>query len=159
MGGEFGMWEEWNSEKSLPWDEADRFPHRGIRRFVRDLNGVYRREPPLYELDYDPSGFRWIDCNDNENSVFSLLRRSRDGLDLLVAVVNFTPMPREGYRIGVPEAGVYLEILNSDSVAYEGSNVGNSGAVESEAVAAHGHAQSLRLTLPPLGALYLKWQR
>ena len=102
MGGEFGMWEEWNSEVSLPWDQAaDLPPYRGISRFVRDLNGVYRREPPLYELDYDPSGFSWIDCNDNENSVFSLLRRSRDGFDMIVVVVNFTPVPRQGYRIGV----------------------------------------------------------
>jgi len=159
MGNEFGHWREWNENEALPWEHVGAFPHAGIQRFVRDLNEVYRREPPLHELDHDPAGFAWIDCNDNENSVFSFVRRSRSAAEALVAVVNFTPVPRMGYRIGVPAPGVYRELLNSDAEIYGGTNVGNAGAVETEAVPAHGYPQSLRLVLPPLGALYLKWQR
>jgi 1,4-alpha-glucan branching enzyme len=132
-------------------------PHAGILRFVRDLNALYRREPPLHELDFDPAGFQWIDCNDNENSVFSFIRRSRAASDLMVVVVNFTPVPREGYRIGVPKPGTYGEVLNSDAEAYGGGNTGNAGAVATEAIPSHGHEQSLRLFLPPLGCLFLKW--
>jgi 1,4-alpha-glucan branching enzyme len=159
MGGEFGQWSEWSENESLPWGIIDEFPHRGIRRFVGDLHEVYRREPPLSEVDFDPAGFQWIDCNDNENSVFSFFRRARDVRDVIVVVLNFTPVPRAGYRIGVPFEGIYLEVLNSDAEIYGGSNMGNAGAVRTEPLAAHGHPQSLRLTLPPLGCLYLKWQR
>src|SRR5262249_20293396 len=108
-----------------------------------------------YEIDFDYTGFQWIDCNDNENSVFSFIRRSRDG-DLVVAIVNFTPVPREGYRIGVPYGGGWTGMLNSDGAADGGSNVGNGGYVASEPIVSHGHADSLRLTLPPLGFLLLK---
>ena len=125
-------------------------------RFVRDLNRTYQQQPAFFEVDFDPAGFQWIDCNDNENSVFSLVRRARDASDFLVFVFNFTPVPRDRYRIGVPEAGDYAEILNSDSSTYGGTNVGNAGHVTSEAVAAHGFDQSLSLTIPPLGCLYLK---
>jgi 1,4-alpha-glucan branching enzyme len=159
MGGEFGQWSEWSHAGSLPWGVIEEFPHRGLRRFVADLHRIYRNEPPLHEVDFDPSGFLWIDCNDNENSVFSLFRRGRDPHDVIVVVLNFTPVPREGYRVGVPFPGTYLEILNSDAEVYGGSNTGNGGAVQTEPLAAHGHAQSLRLVLPPLGCLYLKWQR
>jgi 1,4-alpha-glucan branching enzyme len=159
MGNEFGQWREWNENEGLPWEHVGAFPHAGIQRFVRDLNEVYRREPPLHELDHDPAGFEWIDCNDNENSVFSFVRRGRSAADAVVVVVNFTPVPRMGYRIGVPAAGIYRELLNSDAEIYGGTNTGNAGAVESEPVPSHGHAQSLRLVLPPLGSLYLKWQR
>jgi 1,4-alpha-glucan branching enzyme len=158
MGSEFGHWREWNENEALPWEHVDAFPHAGIRRFVRDLNDIYRREPPLHELDHDPAGFAWIDCNDNENSVFSFVRRGRSPADALVVVVNFTPVPRMGYRIGVPAPGVYRELLNSDAEIYGGTNTGNAGIVSTEPVPAHGHPQSLRLVLPPLGSLYLKWQ-
>ena len=159
MGGEFGQWTEWSESASLPWDIVEHFPHQGLQRFVRDLHALYRREPPLHEVDFDPAGFHWIDCNDNENSVFSFFRRARSPHDIVVVVLNFTPVPREGYRIGVPFEGTYLELLNSDAEVYGGSNMGNGGAVTTEPVSAHGHAQSLRLVLPPLSCLYLKWQR
>jgi 1,4-alpha-glucan branching enzyme len=159
MGGEFGQWLEWDEDTSLPWHVVDEPPHRGIRRFVKDLTHLYRRELPLHEADYDPSGFQWIDCNDSDNSVVSFIRRSREGNDIIIVVVNFTPVVREGYRVGVPGAGLYVELLNSDSEIYGGSNKGNAGAVHSEAIPAHGFPQSLRLVLPPLAIVFLKWQR
>jgi 1,4-alpha-glucan branching enzyme len=158
MGSEIGQWREWNHDASLDWQLLDEPIHAQLRRFVQDLNHTYRKEPSLSELDFDAAGFQWIDCNDNENSVFSLVRRARDASDFLVLVFNFTPVPRRGYRIGVPEAGDYAEILNSDSSVYGGSNVGNSGHVASETVATHGFEQSLSLTVPPLACLYLKKQ-
>jgi 1,4-alpha-glucan branching enzyme len=123
---------------------------------VQDLNRVYASEPPLYDLDFDSAGFQWIDCDDNENSVVSFIRKSREGSRFVVAVLNFTPMPRNGYRIGVPAAGPYLELINSDGEAYGGANLGNGGVIFAEPVAAHGFHDSLRLTLPPLGFLLLK---
>ncbi len=156
MGAELGQWTEWNEEAALPWEHLHEFPHGGMQRYIRDLNALYAREPALHEVDFDPSGFQWIDCNDNENSVFSFFRRAKGDGSVIVVVVNFTPVPRSGYRIGVPRAGTYRELLNSDAEAYGGSNRGNAGAVESEAVPAHGLGQSLRLTLPPLATLFLK---
>jgi 1,4-alpha-glucan branching enzyme len=117
---------------------------------------MYRREPALHEVDYDPHGFEWIDCNDNEHSVFSFLRRARDADDFVVVVINFTPVPRAAYRVGVPRAGAYRELLNTDSEIYGGSNMGNGGAVQAEDVAAHGRPCSLSLVLPPLACLVLK---
>ena len=124
-----------------------------------DLNWHYRAEPSLHQLDFDPHGFSWIDCNDNENSVVSLLRFARDRRDFLALVFNFTPVPRMHYRIGVPETGFYTELLNSDAAIYGGTNVGNGGGLETEPAAAHGFEQSLQLTVPPLGCLYLKRRR
>ena len=121
-----------------------------------DLNRTYAAEPALHEVDFDSTGFQWIDCNDSENSVVSFIRRARDPNDFLVALLNFTPVPRDGYRIGVPAAGAYTELLNSDGDVYGGSNLGNGGVVFTEPIASHGHAQSLHLTLPPLGFLLLK---
>jgi len=159
MGGEIGQLREWNHDASLDWQLLDEPLHAELHRFVSDLNHTYQREAALFERDYDPAGFQWIDCNDNENSVFSLIRRARDDEDFLVLVFNFTPIPRYAYRIGVPSAGEYTEILNSDSSAYGGSNVGNQGTVRTEPVASHGFDQSLALTVPPLGCLYLKRHR
>ena len=156
MGSEIGQWREWNHDDSLDWALLDQSIHGQLHRFVQDLNHTYQKEPALFELDFDAAGFQWIDCNDNENSVFSLVRRAGDEREFLVLVFNFTPVPRYGYRIGVPAAGDYVEILNSDSSTYGGSNVGNSGHVATEPVAAHGFEQSLSLTVPPLGCLYLK---
>jgi 1,4-alpha-glucan branching enzyme len=156
MGGEFGQGREWNFDSSLDWHLLDEPLHAGIRQFVKDLNRTYMSERALYQVDFDAAGFQWIDCNDSENSVVSFLRRAKDGADFVVAIVNFTPVPRNGYRIGVPAAGPYLEIVNSDSEAYGGSNVGNGGVVFTEPIASHGHEQSLRLSLPPLGFLLLK---
>jgi 1,4-alpha-glucan branching enzyme len=156
MGTEFGQRREWNYDRSLDWHLLDQPFHRGLKTFVSDLNRVYTAEPGLHQVDFDPSGFSWIDCNDNENSTLSFIRRGRDGQAPIVAVLNFTPVQRDGYRIGVPVAGVYTELLNSDAEAYGGGNVGNSGAVETEPIAAHGHPQSLRLKLPALSCLLLK---
>jgi 1,4-alpha-glucan branching enzyme len=155
MGGEFGQGREWNYDSSLDWHLLAQPLHRGLRLYVSDLNRVYASEPALHELDFDPAGFQWIDCNDNENSVVSFIRRSKSG-EVVVALLNFTPVPRDGYRIGVPAAGAYNELINSDAEAYAGGNLGNAGVVYTEAIPSHGHEQSLRLNLPPLGFLLLK---
>ena len=156
MGCEFGPWLEWNYDQSLDWHALEYPLHKGLRLFVQDLNRVYRSERALFEVDFDGSGFQWIDCNDSENSVVSFIRRAKDGANYLVAVANFTPVPRDGYLIGVPDAGPYVELVNSDADIYGGSNLGNAGTIFTEPLAAHGYQQSLRLTLPPLGFLLLK---
>ena len=156
MGAEFGQWREWNHDRSLDWHLLDDPSHAALRRFVQDLNWHYHAEPALYDCDFDPSGFRWIDCNDNENSVVSMLRFARDRRDFLVMIFNFTPVPRAQYRIGVPDPGWYAELVNSDASVYGGSNVGNGGGIASEPVPAHGFDQSIRVTIPPLACLYLK---
>jgi 1,4-alpha-glucan branching enzyme len=159
MGGEFGQGREWNHDESLDWHLLGVPRHAGLQRFVRDLNHVYAAEPALYEVDFDGEGFRWIDCNDSDNSVVSLIRRAKGGRSFVVAVLNFTPVTRQAYRIGVPEAGVYEEVLNSDADFYGGGNVGNAGAIATEPVKAHGFDQSLALQLPPLGFLLLRPRR
>ena len=159
MGAEFGQRSEWDHDRSLDWHLLAEPVHGALRRFVRDLNHVYVAEPALYEVDFEGRGFRWIDCNDSDNSIVSFLRSAKGDREAVIAVVNFTPVPREGYRIGVPEAGVYAELLNSDADLYGGGNVGNGGAVASEPIAAHGFDQSIDLVLPPLGFLLLKLRR
>ncbi len=156
MGCEFGQGAEWNHDHSLDWHLLGEPLHAGLQRFVRDLNRTYAAEPALHEVDFDGSGFRWIDCNDSDNSVVSLIRTAKEGRESVIAVVNFTPVPRDGYRIGVPAPGVYVELLNSDAGTYGGGDVGNGGAVASDPIAAHGFDQSLKLVLPPLGFLLLK---
>ena len=127
-----------------------------MQRYVRQVNAFLATEPALHEADFDGRGFRWIDCSDNENSVVSLMRTARDPHDFVVMVFNFTPVPRYEYRIGVPEPGYYAELMNSDAAIYGGSDVGNSGGVNAEAVDTHGFDYSIPLTLPPLGCLLLK---
>jgi 1,4-alpha-glucan branching enzyme len=156
MGAEFGQWHEWNHDRSLDWHLLHDPAHASLKRFVQDLNWHYAAEPALYERDFTPDGFSWIDCNDNENSIVSMARFARDRRDCLVMIFNFTPVPREEYRLGVPWPGRYAEILNSDSGIYGGSNIGNLGGVETVSVASHGFDQSLTLTVPPLGCIYLK---
>ena len=156
MGGEFGQWWEWNHDDSLQWHLCQHEQHVGLQRYVRDLNWLYRNEPALYEIDYDWTGFQWIDINDTENSVISFLRKARDSNNQVVCVCNFTPVPRHGYRIGVPTLGHYRELLNSDAETYGGSNLGNGGGVMAEPIAAHGFPNSVVLTLPPLSVLYFK---
>ena len=156
MGSEFGQGREWNHDHSLDWHLLDKPLHAGIRRFVQDLNRIYRDEPALHEVDFEGTGFSWIDCNDSENSVVSLIRRAKDGRAPVIAVLNFTPVQRDGYRIGVPQPGAYTELLNSDAEIYGGCNVGNGGVVTTEPITAHGYPQSLRLTLPALSCLLLK---
>jgi len=156
MGSELGQMREWNHDRSLEWHLLDDPLHAGLRRFVQALNWHYHAEPSLHQLDFDPAGFRWIECNDAENSVVSFVRYARDRRDFTVMICNFTPVPRAEYRIGVPEPGHYAELLNSDAGSYGGGDVGNGGGVDSEPVAAHGFEQSLRLVVPPLGCLLLK---
>jgi 1,4-alpha-glucan branching enzyme len=156
MGGEFGQWREWHHGRSLDWHLLDDDLHAGLRRYVQALNGVYAREPALHEVDFEPAGFRWIDCHDNENSIVSFVRYARHPADCVVAVFNFTPVPRADYRVGVPAAGYYAELVNSDSTVFGGSNLGNAGGLRTEPVAAHGFDQSVRLRVPPLGCLFLK---
>ncbi|MCC7043815.1 MAG: alpha amylase C-terminal domain-containing protein, partial [Acidobacteria bacterium] len=153
MGMEIGAWREWNHDDSLEWSLLQLPPHGGMQRFMRDLNDVYRHEPALHEVDFEPAGFSWIDCNDYESSVISFVRRARDPRRFVVAVLNFTPIVRTDYRIGVPEPGYYQERINSDAVWYGGGNVGNEGGLHTEPIPAHGHAQSLRLAIPPLAGL------
>jgi 1,4-alpha-glucan branching enzyme len=159
MGNELGQWREWNHDDSLDWHLLAEPAHRGIQQWVRDLNECYRREPALHEVDFEPRGFEWIDCSDHEGSVVSFIRRARDPRDFIVVVMNFTPVPRRDYAIGVPEAGRYTELLNSDAAIYGGSNLGNGGSVPSRPVEAHHRPHSLRLLVPPLACLLLKPER
>jgi 1,4-alpha-glucan branching enzyme len=156
MGGEIGQWQEWNHDASLDWHLLEFFPHATLQRWVEDLNKTYRQIPALHELDLSPEGFEWIDCCDSENSVLSILRRSRSNPDQMVVVVlNFTPVPRYNYMIGVPRRGRWREILNSDSPLYGGSGQGNMGGVDAAPIPLHGRRWSVNLTLPPLGAVFL----
>jgi 1,4-alpha-glucan branching enzyme len=155
MGGEFGQRREWSHDRSLDWHLLDTGPfHKGLQLLVRDLNALHRREVALHQLDSDPAGFQWIDCSDSERSIVSFLRRGRDATALVIVICNFTPVPRFGYRVGVPRLGFYREVLNTDGAAYGGSNVGNSGGVSADAIPWQGQACSLMLTLPPLAALF-----
>ena len=155
MGGELAEWREWNHDGSLDWDAMENPYHAGVQRWVTDLNALYRDDPALHELDCEPGGFSWIDCNDAEQSVLTLLRRGEaDGA--LVFAHNFTPVPRPGYRVGVPQEGFWKEILNSDGETYGGSGLGNLGGVESEPVKHHGYPQSISITLPPLATVVFR---
>jgi 1,4-alpha-glucan branching enzyme len=156
MGGEFGQWAEWDHDRSLDWHLLQYPLHSGLERWVGDLNAFYRSEPAMYELDAEPAGFEWIDCDDGQNSCVSLLRFGRRR-ELPVAVVcNFTPVPRHDYRIGVPSGGVWVEALNSDASVYGGSGMGNLGRIEASPHGMHGRPCSLGLTLPPLSTLVLR---
>ena len=155
MGGEFGQRREWTHDGALEWQSLDGERHRGLQRWVEDLNRLYRSRPALHEIDFEPAGFEWIEADDAEHSVLAYLRRARDGSMVLV-VANFTPLPRANYRVGVPVAGRWRELLNSDASLYGGSGVGNLSACETVPVASQGRFHSLELTLPPLGVLMLE---
>ncbi len=156
MGQEFAQPTEWNHDAELPWALVGEERHAGVQRLVRDLNRLYREHPALHQLDCEAAGFEWLVSEDAEQSVFAWLRRDQQG-KLLMVVCNFTPIPRNAYRIGIPESGMqWTELLNTDSAIYGGSNFGNgSSSVVVESVSAHGHAQSIKLALPPLGTLFL----
>jgi 1,4-alpha-glucan branching enzyme len=156
MGDEFGQWWEWAHDWGLDWSLLDHPRHSGLLQWVRDLNHLYRNEPALHELDCDPSGFEWIDCNDADASVFTLLRKGKAAHELVVVACNFTPVPRPNYRVGAPGGGFWREVLNSDAAEYGGSGLGSMGGVEAVPVSVHGRPYSLTLTLPPLGAVFLK---
>ena len=156
MGSEIGQWNEWNHDASVEWDLLG-FPfHAGLQQCVVDLNRLYRQQPALFEVDFEWRGFEWIDLHDTQQSVIAFLRRAADPADFLVFACNFTPVAREGYRLGVPEPGRYREIFNSDSSHYGGSNAGNLGAVEAEPRPWHGRPNSVAITLPPLAVVVLQ---
>ncbi len=156
MGGDFGQWREWNHDASLDWNLLEEPQHRGLQRWVRDLNGLYCGEPALHKLDCDPAGFEWVDCDNAEESVIGFLRKGTTPDDLLLVACNFTPVPRHDYRIGVPRGGRWAEVLNSDAPVYGGSGQGNLGGVVAEPVAWHGRSHLLNVTLPPLGIVIFK---
>lgn len=157
MGSEFGQWSEWDHDKSLDWHLLEHDPHRGVQLLTRDLNHLYRGHPALHRSDADPAGFEWIDCQDVEHNVIAFLRRSASGEEL-VFVGNFSPQPRDHYRVGLSSSGLYAELLNTDAAAYGGTDVGNAGLVESVEEPWHGRPHSAQLRLPPLAALVLKRQ-
>ena len=159
MGSEFGQWREWNFDASLDWHLLQHDTHRGLAKAVADLNMLVRREPALHQFDFDGRGFEWIDCRNWQDSVLAFVRRGENPDDFLVVCCNFTPVPREGYRLGVPCGGTYAEIFNGDSTWYGGTNLGNAGALEAEPVPHHGRDHSVSLTLPPLAAVVLKPRR
>ena len=156
MGGEFAQEREWNHDGALDRHLLEDPLHDGIRRLLGDLNAAYRDEDALHARDAEPDGFRWVIGDDAGNSVFAFLRRGRDGTPPVLVVANMTPVPRASYRVGVPQAGHWREALNSDASVYGGSGMGNFGGVRSVDIAAHGEAQSLELTLPPLGVIFLR---
>ena len=156
MGGEIGQWSEWSHDASLEWHLLQYAPHEGVKRWVSDLNRVYRSEPALYEHDCDPAGFEWIDCNDAEGSTLSLMRKGKSANDIILIACNFTPVPRLNYRVGAPRGGWWREILNSDASYYNGSGLGNAGGVEASQEPVHGRPNSLTITLPPLAVVYFK---
>jgi 1,4-alpha-glucan branching enzyme len=156
MGGEIGQWNEWYHEVSLDWHLLDQPFHQGLQRWVRDLNRLYRSEPALYELDFSPDGFEWIDANDAMQSTVSVIRRCGSTDDLIVIACNFTPVPRINYRLGIPKGGLWREVLNSDARDYGGSGHGNMGAIEAAPISSHGRPYALNVILPPLGAIFLK---
>ncbi len=159
MGNEIGQEREWAFEESLDWHLLDRPLNRGVQALFADLNRLYRTMPALHRLDCDPAGFQWLVDSDAENSVVVFLRRGREGDPPVLVACNFTPVPRYGYRVGVPVAGDFVERLNTDAEVYGGSNVGNAGGVTTQPVPCHGHPWSVELTLPPLSTLFLEAQR
>ncbi len=158
MGQEFAQRHEWNEAKSLDWHLLEYDSHRGIQRLIADLNKLLTNEPALHEIDFEWQGFEWIDANDSDNSVYSFIRRGKNPDEILIAILNATPVVRYGYQVGVPRAGHYEEVLNTDSANYGGSNVGNLGGMNAGEHPWQGRRHSLALTLPPLSAVFLKWR-
>jgi len=156
MGSELAQWREWGHDESLEWHLLDYLPHRGVMRWLEDLNRLYRSQPALYKLDCDAAGFEWIDCNDTKHSVVSLIRKARSPEDTVLVVCNFTPVTHYNYRLGVPEPGYWNELLNSDGKEYGGSGQGNLSGVEATPIPSHGRHYSLVITLPPLAASFFK---
>jgi 1,4-alpha-glucan branching enzyme len=156
MGAELATPWEWSDEAELPWGLLDHGEHSGVRDLVRDLNRVYRDEPALWQVDFSPDGFRWLEPNDAPNNALAFMRISKDGSRRLICVANLSPVPRERYRVGLPVGGSWTEALNTDSAYYGGTGVGNLGAVEAQERSWHGQPHSAELTLPPLGVVWLR---
>ncbi len=159
MGNEFGQWHEWDHDTSLQWDLMQWSSHQTLLKYVTDINHLYRREPALHQVDFDPSGFEWIDCHNYEQSTLGWLRRAKDPNDFVLIACNFTPVPRLDHRLGVPELCWYEEILNSDSVYYGGSNLGNALGCQAEEVPWDGRPYSIPIALPPLACVVMKPRR
>ena len=156
MGQEFAQRAEWNADRSLDWHLLDAGQHKGVQTLIRDMNRLYRDEPALHQRDCEAAGFEWLEANDAEASVLAWLRKGREGTAPVMVACNFTPIPREGYRIGLPSSGRWREILNSDAEIYGGSGLGNLGMIEAEAVASHGRPFSARITIPPLSSVWFR---
>ncbi|MGB6121695.1 MAG: alpha amylase C-terminal domain-containing protein, partial [Bacteroidota bacterium] len=156
MGNEFGQWREWLHEESVEWHALEHHHHRGTQQWVKDLNAVYKREPALHSLDFSNETFEWVDFHDWENSTLSFLRRGNTSDDIILVICNMTPLARSDYRIGVPRGGNWQEILNSDAAVYGGANHGNHGGLDASPISRHGRPDSLSVTLPPLGVVFLK---
>ncbi len=156
MGSEFGQYREWNHDESLDWDMLSNELNAGMKRWIQDLNNLYRNEPALYDLDFENYGFQWLDFSDAEKSIICYLRKDRKNENPLMIVCNLTPVPRQNYRIGVPSAGYWEETLNSDAAIYGGSGQGNMGGAETSPVPFHGMDNSISLVLPPLSVCVFK---
>lgn len=156
MGSEFGQWQEWSESRSLDWHLLKYEPHQKLQAMVRDLNHLYKNEPALHQVDFNPDGFEWIDFQDSDNSIIAFMRKTARPEETLIFLCNFTPVYRESYRIGVPVAGFYREVFNSDSAEYWGTNKGNYGGLHSEEIPFHGRPCSINLVLPPLATLIFK---
>src|SRR5690606_10345560 len=155
MGGEFGQSSEWNFQNGLDWYLLQYDFHAGVQRLVKDLNKIYKENPALYEKQFSPEGFQWIDYGDHENSVLAYVRKGHDAKNDLIIVCNFTPIPRENYRIGIPKPGKLKEILNSDDKKYGGSGIDNK-VIKTSKIPSHGYGRSIEITLPPLGTIIIK---
>jgi 1,4-alpha-glucan branching enzyme len=156
MGTEFGQRREFSESRSIDWEESAHWGHQGVQRLVKDMNAIYKETPALYKLDSDPAGFSWISADDAGGNVFSFVRYDGDG-QMIASVVNFSSEPRQDYRIGLPTDGVWSEILNTDSPVYHGSGqAGNLGQVIASTIPSHGYPASAHVTIPPLGAVWLK---
>jgi 1,4-alpha-glucan branching enzyme len=156
MGGEWGQGPEWRHDASLDWHECAYPQHAGVLRLVADLGKMYRTEPALHEFDCRQEGFFWVDCSDNHSSVLSFLRKGYSSPDRILVVCNFTPVSRQGYRVGVPCPGYWGEVMNTDGREYGGGGMGNYGGMDAESTPWHGQGWSLNLTIPPLAAVFLK---
>jgi len=156
MGNEFGQWSEWYHETSLDWHLLKYPLHAGMQQWVEDLNRLYLQEPALHDLDLSPAGFDWVAANDSDQSVLTFLRRGKTTGTIILVACNFTPVPRQAYRVGVPWGGFWKEVLNSDATEYGGSGMGNAGGLEASYDGSHGRPYSLNLTLPPLAVVFLR---
>ncbi|MDZ4230933.1 MAG: 1,4-alpha-glucan branching protein GlgB, partial [Dehalococcoidales bacterium] len=158
MGTELGQWSEWNHDGSLDWYLLEYQPHAQVQQWLKTLNQVYRNEPALHEVDFDPAGFEWVDASDALQSIISFIRKGKSTGDILLVIGNFTPMTHFNYRVGVPRGGSWTEILNSDAGEYGGSGQGNPATVEAQEIPTHGRPYSLEITVPPLAVTFFKSQ-
>jgi 1,4-alpha-glucan branching enzyme len=159
MGCEIGQWTEWNYQWEIDWSLLGFDSHRGLQAYVKALNRLYVGQPALHQVDFGWEGFQWVDIHDVDNSIVSFIRRAKDPGDVVLLIANFTPVPREGYRVGVPAPGFYRELLNSDAACFGGSNMGNSGGLPAQPTPWQGQPHSILITVPPLAVVFFKPDR